>query len=224
MRRINKIYGEVKAAIIEDLNNVNDVAITADAWTSLATESYVTVTIHYITKDWQRKSAVLDTSELNESHSAENIAIRLELVQLVQADWNLEGKIRVCVRDNAFNQAAAGRLLEDWEDLPCFAHTLQLAVNAGFAIEEVKALIKKCGQLVGVFKKSALATTALETAQEHYKVVKHRLIQSCKTRCNSVYEMLQRLDEQKQCVQAVLSDRSVVNAIKEERLSMTAAQ
>ena len=52
-------------------------------------------------------SVVLDTSELDEHHSAENLAIRL---QMVKADWNLEGKIRVCVRDNAFNQAAAGRL------------------------------------------------------------------------------------------------------------------
>ena len=135
MQRINKIYGEVKSKILEELIDVTDVAITTDALTSLASESYVTVKIHYITKYWQRKLAVLDTSELDENHSAENIAIRLELVQ---ADRNLEGKIRVCVRDNAFNQAAAGRLLEDWDDLPYFTHTLQLAVNTGFAIEEVK--------------------------------------------------------------------------------------
>ena len=94
------------------------------------------------------KSAVLDTSELDERHSAENLAIRLELVN---TDWNLEGKIRVCVRDNSFNQAAAGRLIDDWEDLPCFAHILQLAVNAGFAIEEVNELIKKSGKLVSFF-------------------------------------------------------------------------
>ena len=74
------------------------------------------------------------------------------------------------------------------------------------------------------FKKSTSASTALESAQERYKVVKHRLIQSCKTRWNSVYEMFHRLDEQKQCVQAVLSDRSVVTAAKEESLSLTAAQ
>ena len=36
--------------------------------------------------------------------------------------------------------------------------------------------------------------------------------------------MLQHLDKQKQCVQAVLSERSVVNTIKEESLSLTAAQ
>ena len=170
MRRVNKMYGEIKRAVMDDLVDVKDVAITTDAWTSLANESYITVTIHYINKDWQRKSAVLGTSEMDESHSAENIAIRLDLVQ---TDWNLEGKIRACVRDNAFNQAATGKLLEDWEDLPCFAHALQLAVNAGFAIEEVKALIKKSGKLVGFFKKSALAATALETAQERYRVAKH---------------------------------------------------
>ena len=167
------------------------------------------------------KSAVLDTCELDEWHSAENLAIRLELVI---ADWNLEGKVRVCVWDNAFNQAAAGRLINDWDDLPCFAHTLQLAINAGFAIEEVNELIKKSGKVAGFFKKSTSASTALESAQGRYKVVKHHLIQSCKTRWNSVYEMFHRLDEQKKCVQAVLSDRSVVTAAKEESLSLTAAQ
>ena len=95
MRRISKRYREVKGVVEKGLNDVSDVAITTDAWTSLATESYVTVTVHYITKEWQMKSAVLDTSELDERHSAENLAIRLELVK---ADWNLEGKIRVCVR------------------------------------------------------------------------------------------------------------------------------
>ena len=70
----------------------------------------------------------------------------------VQSDWNLTEKIRVCAQDNAFNQAAAGKLLEDWEDLPCFANTLQLALNTGSAIEEVKAVIKRCGKLMGAFK------------------------------------------------------------------------
>ena len=85
----------MKSAVIEELNDVEGIAITADAWTSLATKSYVTVTIPYITKDWQRKSAVLDTSELDESRSAENIATRLELLQ---AGWNLERKMSLYTR------------------------------------------------------------------------------------------------------------------------------
>ena len=77
---------------------------------------------------------------------------------------------------------------------------------------------------MGFFKKSTMATTALEAAQGRFKVAKHRLIQSCKTRWNSVYGMFHRLVEQKQCVQAVLSNRNVVSADKEESLSLTAAQ
>ena len=150
MRRINKMHGEVKEVVEKELDGMTDVAITTDALTSLATESYVTVTCHFITKERQMGSVVLDTSELDEHHSAENLAIRL---QMVKADWNLEGKKRVCVRHNAFNQAAAGRLCPDWEDLPCFAHTLQLLVNAGFELEELKDLVQKSGKLVGFFNK-----------------------------------------------------------------------
>ena len=101
---------------------------------------------------------------------------------------------------------------------------LQLAVNAGFAIQEVKDLVTACGKLVKFFKKSSLATYSMESAQDRFKVKKHRLIQSCKTRWNSVYEMLQRLHEQKQCILAVLSDRNVVTPSKEESLSLSTAQ
>ncbi|XP_065054160.1 E3 SUMO-protein ligase ZBED1-like [Rhopilema esculentum] len=221
MRRINKIYNEVRRNIEKSLENITDVSITTDAWTSLATESYITVTAHFIDTNWEMQTFVVDTSEMDERHSAENLAIRLEMVKM---EWSLEGKIRVCVRDNAANQVAAGRLCEDWEDFPCFAHTLQLAVKEGFAIEEVNLLIKAASKIVKYFKKSASATTALDAAQIKLKVEQHRLIQSCKTRWNSVYEMFQRLESQKQCVQVVLSDHNIVKPTKEEKLPLSVVQ
>lgn len=38
-----------KNKIFADLSNASSIAITTDGWTSRATESYVTVTAHYIT-------------------------------------------------------------------------------------------------------------------------------------------------------------------------------
>ena len=46
-RRVSKMYGEVKEEMEKTLDEISDVAITTDAWTSLATESYVTVTFHF---------------------------------------------------------------------------------------------------------------------------------------------------------------------------------
>ena len=143
--RINAIYREVNLTILEELYDVMDVAITTDAWTSLAIGKYVTVTIHYIKKDLQWKSTPLCASELDKSRSTENIAIKLELVQ---AECNPEGKIRVYLQESSSRRKVAGGLKRP----ACFGHKLQLAVNSGFAIEEVNSLIKKCGKLMGFSK------------------------------------------------------------------------
>lgn len=47
-----KMYKEVKATVLDSLSSAERVALTCDAWTSRATESYVTVTAHHITDEW----------------------------------------------------------------------------------------------------------------------------------------------------------------------------
>ena len=52
------------------LENVNDVSITTDMWTSDSTRSYITVTCHFIFNDCLY-SPVLATEEVKESHTGE---------------------------------------------------------------------------------------------------------------------------------------------------------
>jgi hypothetical protein len=40
-------------------------------------------------------------------------------------------------RDNAANMVLAMELLQEWDDLACFGHTLQLAVNSGQDISQI---------------------------------------------------------------------------------------
>lgn len=54
------------------------VAITHDGWTSCATQSYDTITVHFINASWELRSAVLQTRKVEGSHTAENIAGKLE--------------------------------------------------------------------------------------------------------------------------------------------------
>ncbi|KAJ8415779.1 hypothetical protein AAFF_G00403360 [Aldrovandia affinis] len=64
-------------------------------------------------------------------------------------------------------------------------------------------------KLVGHFNHSTPATKVLEAKQQQMRLPTHRLIQSCKTRWNSVCEMCDRLVEQRWAVTAVLTDRTV---------------
>ena len=70
---------QMTAKLKLDLPPVGEsLAITHDGWTSCATESYDTVTAHYINKDWELRSAVLQTSKVEGCHTGEHIAERLQ--------------------------------------------------------------------------------------------------------------------------------------------------
>ena len=66
-----KMYDEVSIRRKQELDNVS---ITHDMWTSLNTQSYGTITCHYITDRWILKSCVLETKLFIGQHTADNIA------------------------------------------------------------------------------------------------------------------------------------------------------
>ena len=109
------------------------------------------------------------------------------------------------VTDNASIMTAALNSLECGH-LPCFSHTLQLAVYEGLDANSLNQLSSLARKLVGHFKHSALATAALRQKQEKMNVPKHHLIQDVVTRWNSTFLMFQQLLEQRWVVYAVLYD------------------
>ena len=166
-------------------------AVTTDIWTNRATEAYMTITAHYISNEWKIENNILFTSEMAERYTCRyycNIASRIQEVLEV---WNIQAR-HVCavVTDNASNMTAALNSLECGH-LPCFAHTLQLAVNKGLNANSLNQLSSLARKLMGHFKHSTLATTALRQKQEQMNVPKHHLIQDVVTHWNSTFLMFQ---------------------------------
>lgn len=202
---IEQRFASRKSDLLADLSSVRYVAVTTDSWTALTTESYVTVTCHWL-EDWDMKSAILMTKSVPGRHTAENLAACLK--EAVD-QWGLNGKVIACVHDNASNIVAANSPERvDWASVHCYAHTLQLAINDTFKVY-VYRVICAAGRLVQHFSHSTVACKALEAKQDQMQLPKHKLIQSCKTRWNSVVDMFERLIEQRWAVTAVLSDRTV---------------
>ena len=86
------------------LMKVEYCSITTDLWTSQATMGYVTVTCHFLTDDWELKSVVLDTAQIQDSHTAENIGA---LLLSITDKWGITDKLCCAVTDNASNIVAA---------------------------------------------------------------------------------------------------------------------
>lgn len=186
-----------------ELEMVTDVSVTTDIWTSRATEGYITVTIHFLNQLWQLESLVLETRVLEGDHTGDVIAAALtEIVN----DWNISGKVRVVISDNAANISAAFKKL-GWRHVPCTAHCLHLVVKHALDSDEtVKCIVRKVKEIAGFFHKSVKATDRLVQLQQEGGVEQpKKLKQECETRWNSTYTMLERFATINRYVHTVLT-------------------
>lgn len=81
-------------------------------------------------------------------------------------------------------------------------------------------LITQCSKIVNHFKHSNLAKHALKNKQTQLGLTEHILIQSCATRWNSVYLMLDRLYTHRCAISNVLADRIVTKSAMAKKLEI----
>ena len=183
-----------------------DVALTSDIWTSAATNGYLTITVHFRNSEWELHTRVISTAEMPECHTGANIAERL---RSTVEEWGIT-HVTALVHDNAANAVNAAELTE-WPHFGCVAHTLQLAIKSGLDLPVISRLTAASRKLVGHFKHSILAMTALKGKQAQLGIKEHHLLQDVATRWNSTYFMMERLCEQRVAIYAVLHDASVTS-------------
>ncbi|CAD6216246.1 GSCOCG00012873001-RA-CDS [Cotesia congregata] len=223
LNRLNHMYDFVKKEIVSVLKNFPFVSITTDAWSSLSTKSYMTITVHAIDKLYNLRSFTLDTTEMPESHTAINIHNRLS--QSLK-EWGIFDKVVKVVHDNAANMVAAIMQLDSSEypklaeSVRCFSHTLQCAVTIALKEQNIADYLHKVSAIVGHFKHSNIATDALTTAQKELQLPTHRLITYCVTWWNSAYDMIERVIEQRLAIEMVLNNRSVTSLEAQRKLSL----
>lgn len=100
-------------------------------------------------------------------------------------------KITAVVTDNAANIVKAIKDL-GLKHVPCFAHTLSLAVKAAIHSDiQFSAVIEKCRKIVTYFHSSSNATLKLNMLCGGK--AKTKLVQDCPTRWNSTYLMIKSL-------------------------------
>lgn len=163
-------------------------AFTTDAWTSGATEGYVTYTCHFINvTSFKLESRVLDTKRTQESHTGANLCA--DMKETVEK-WGLREP--VATTDNAAN-IVLGCRLADYPHVGCFAHSLNLVLNEGLKIKEISSLLGKCRKIVSVFKYSDQKNLQLQRAEEALALKQLRVLQDVATRWNSAFAMVCRL-------------------------------
>lgn len=183
---ISAKYVSTSEKIKEKIAAVENISLTTDLWSdTMNTQSYLSLTCHFID---QKNFCSIDIGafDLNDPHTAENL--KSKLVTVTQ-EWGIKAEnIVVVVSDNAKNitkavKDAFGRS----KHFGCVAHSLNLVVdNVIDQNKNIDEVIQKVKKIVSHFKHSQNDNDSLKSHTDL------KLIQSCETRWNSVFYMLER--------------------------------
>ena len=141
------MHSTLKENVTKQLKDADYYCITTDMWSSRAKQSYIAVTIHYLTDSFDMRSYLLETKEFPEVHTGDMIA---ESLQQILTEWELDpGKLLAATTDNGSNIALALRKL-GWTRISCFSHTVEKAL----VLHSTAKAISTCKQLISHFNNS----------------------------------------------------------------------
>ncbi|XP_065843450.1 uncharacterized protein [Oscarella lobularis] len=170
------VYEKIKANLKERISKVQFCSITTDLWTSRTTESYITVTCHFV-KERVLQSVILETWHVPEAHTGDNLAAELKRIAQL---WEIDEKIVGVVTDSAANIVLAVAK-NRWKHLSCFAHVLNLVVQHAIKADSVVSDILKNVELSSHFFIKALPfiRESAETAQQRLLAEMNLVPRSC---------------------------------------------
>ena len=134
---IPTMYIRAAECLKGQLAKLDCIAASHDSWTSCNTESFGTITIHFINDMWELKSFVLQTKKVT-GHTGEVIAA--ELNEAIE-NWGIETSV-VIVTYNASNELKAVRIL-DRAHISCHGHNINLAVRDALNIRQISNILAK---------------------------------------------------------------------------------
>lgn len=205
---IPDIYKRVKSAISKILESVAVFTATSDMWSSSSNQSYVSLTIHFIDANWQRKMIVLSCQPIYETHTAENIASTL---RGILEEWGLLSKIHIFVRDSGANMIAA---MEEgsFDSVPCFLHTLHLVVQNGLLCQRtVIDMQARLTNFISHYRRSTMLKHKLREIQRRLNLPLHSLILGESGRWSSIVRSMKRAIEQKLAIRTICDDLDLGN-------------
>ena len=100
------LYQKEKGKVTEKIaSSLKYFAMTTDCWSSRPNHSFMSLTIHYVSTEWDLKSHMLETGEITVEHTAINLS---KYLKEILDRWKLPfTQISAVVTDNASNITAA---------------------------------------------------------------------------------------------------------------------
>lgn len=212
---LNEVYCLLKEKVTVDVKASleNGICFTTDFWSdSIKQNSYISITSHFITDDYELKNYLVSTEIVEEKKTGENMKktifrIIKEIIQLSNNEFDnwLEKDKVIFVTDNGSNLVNA---LKDLCRISCAGHNLNLVFEYFMkkldSTDPIYILIFKCKELVMYFKRSGMNNK-----------LKHSLKQSVPTRWNSTLTMLKSVDASYEDIFELLAERDELSKLQD---------
>jgi len=190
-RHLVSLKDNVFTKLVSVLEGASTLTLTTDCWTSIATQSYIAVTAHWIDNCFCLHSHCLGVRLLAGPHTGQHLISAVEEICNSYKVWN---KIIACTTDNAAN-IVLGMGNTTFQHIRCAAHTLHLCALK--ALEPVIEVINAARKIAGFFHHSPKQLARLHEEQKLCQQKKHTIPIDSSTRWSSTYNMLERLEENK---------------------------
>ena len=186
--KAKKVLKDVQDVITSLKGSIVSVSFTTDIWTSRAGDSYISLTVQFIDKEWKLHRWTPYVRHFPDRHTADAIAVQLdemiESLGLNDIDVDLYS-----INDNAANMKAAIRSSMYLLEYNCDIHTLQLGIVDTFkSVDGMKAVLDKSKQLATFTHKSPLAQGQLKKQANDDNLKFRKLKNPQETRWNSQHE------------------------------------
>ncbi len=134
------------------IQTAENVSLTIDFWFSKVKHEYLSVTVTWITSNFEIKDIILENKYILSLYTSERIANKLH--EYIKA-WNLKDHVTSITSNNKWNMIATFSFLnqkdrcKNIQHLPCTAYIIQLAI--GKRLVSIEILITCAKRLINFF-------------------------------------------------------------------------
>lgn len=229
VRAIVEEHGKRVPVIKKTLEDIDsNLAITCDGWSSKVYRGYFAVTAHWITKDFDLKSMVIDFVYFPPPH---NQWTTRQVLSTILHDWGVERKVTAVTTDNGPEMPQAiealrnelnskyDRQLPKYWHIRCACHVVHRGVKD--ALEPLHATLQKLRSLLNAIRLSTMNRSLFKEAQEHLQlgIVKDAPAVDIENRWSSTYLMIEKSYALKTVFESICNDERANDAIRGNNLT-----
>ncbi|XP_072523493.1 E3 SUMO-protein ligase ZBED1-like isoform X2 [Salminus brasiliensis] len=154
------MYEQMRLKVQQEVSHAKDLVLSAEVWSSSKEASYLTVTCHFINKNWELTSYMLETAHLLGEHTPDNVHQQL---LRISTEWEIMEKVQVVVINKEGMKKANPAV--KWTYMPCFGHTLNKVVREAMDHPDWIGLLRKCRRIVAFFHQNSAAPRNVQLTQ-----------------------------------------------------------